>query len=227
MARYRKEIRGATVAPLAIVLAGLVVLFLGVEGAVQMSGDPLRDMLALQRPAVLSGGEVWRLVTAHTVHLGPMHLVLNLVGLTLATVTLWGVLTAGALLRVCAVSAATIGAGWLILQPDSLAYVGFSAIEHGMFAWGALVMLRRGDGFGWVVLGCVMAKLSFEAAGGALPSTTALIGGGLSQISHALGALGGVLAAGPGHGGQSRGAVAGWAGLVLACGALALIQATG
>ena len=162
-------------------------------GLEMMGGDAARATFAL-RPEAVRDGELWRLATAHLVHLGQAHLVLNFVGMALIAVTLWPVLTLPRLVRVALVSGAVISGGMMVLLPDGQSYVGFSAIAHGVFAYGGLMLLRQRDGFGVVVTGCLAGKLLLEAVSGALPTTAMMIGGEVSYLSHVLGAVGGWIA---------------------------------
>ena len=181
-------------APLGVMLA-LAALFAGME----LIFGPRRLALALETGA-LNAGEIWRLITAHMVHLSPVHTALNIAGLVLVSAVLWSVLRAGWLLGSIAASLVAISAGWWLLQPPGVTYVGFSGILHGVFAVGALMYLREGPAwFGWIVLAGLTAKLGFEIIQGPVPGANDAIAGRVSTLSHALGALGGALV-GPWHG---------------------------
>lgn len=183
--------RGADVAALIAVMAALS---LGLWLA-ELGGDPRRAAWALEKGAVLDG-QVYRLVTAHLVHLSRMHTVLNILGLALVTATIWTILSGRGLIRAVLWSGAAISLGWIALQPAGPAYVGFSGITHGIYAYGALHLLRRGPVWmGWVVLGLLALKLGYEFFVGAVPGAEKEIGGGVALLSHSLGTLGGALGA--------------------------------
>ena len=180
-----------------IALAGFAYLALVAVSiwAADLGGEALRAQWRL-RPAAVANGEIWRLATAHLVHLSHRHMVMNLLGIALVAATLSPVLTLGGLVRATLASAATISLGWMVLRAPEASYVGFSGITHGLFAWGGLVLVaQRPRWFGWLVLGALAAKLGHEALLGPVPGASAAIGGRISLLSHALGTLGGALAA--------------------------------
>ncbi len=178
---------------------GLVVTVLAICAllwlAESLGGDPLRRAWALERGAVLEG-EFYRLATAHLVHLSRTHSVLNILGLALITVSIWSILTARFVLRATLWAGAAISLGWVLLQPAGLTYVGFSGISHGIYAFGALHLLRRGPVWiGVIVLACMSIKIGYEFAYGPVPGAEAEIGGRVALLAHALGTLGGALGA--------------------------------
>lgn len=176
---------------LLLVAAILVALFWLAE----TGGDARRRAWALSTGPVLEG-QVWRLAAAHFVHLSRLHTFLNSLGILLVVCTIWSVLTPGGLIRAVLASGAAISLGWLLLQPPGPTYVGFSGITHGIFAYGALRLLQIGPRWmGAVVLAGLAAKLGQEFVNGPVPGLEGRIGGSVSLISHALGSLGGALAA--------------------------------
>ena len=82
-----------------VVVSGLAVL-------AAVGGDFAREALAYDREQV-AAGELWRLVTAHVVHLGWSHLLLNLAGLWLAWYLVSSCLSLRQWLLVLAVPAAS------------------------------------------------------------------------------------------------------------------------
>jgi len=128
------------------------------------------------------------------------------------------VLTARLLLTAIVASAAAISLVWVLTMPPGVTYVGFSGVTHGVLAFGGLTMLRAGPRwFGWVILAALGAKLGHELFIGAVPGADAAIGGRVSFVSHALGSLGGALAA-------QRGPLAIRGGVVLLCVMIATVQ---
>lgn len=182
-------------------LALTVVGFAALLWVVDLGGDPLRADWALVNARVLEG-EVWRLATGHLVNLSHVHSLMNMLGVAFVTATVWSVMTARDFLRAVLISGATVSIGWMILQPPEASYVGFSSILHGVFAYGALMMLTRGAPWlGALVLAGLTVKIGQEVINGAVPGAEAHIGGKVSLISHALGTMGGALAA---RGGEPR-----------------------
>ncbi len=176
------------------VLAGVAII-VAVLGLAELAGDPLRWGWSLERAAVLDG-QLWRLATAHLVHLSRAHTIMNIAALILVCATLWPGLTTSGFLRSVGCSGLAISLGWVALQPAGAGYVGFSGITHGVFTFGALVMLRRGPvAFGRLLMILLTLKLGQEFFFGAVPGVAAEIGGPVALQAHALGAFGGALAA--------------------------------
>lgn len=141
----------------------------------------------------LIAAEPWRLLGAHFVHLGWMHLALNLGGLAL----MWALFGrglrpsawAGALL-LCALA---VGGG-LYLRDTTLAwYVGLSGVLHGLLVVGAVAALRTELRSALLLLLAVGAKLAWEQFTGADTGTAQLVGGDVVVNAHLYGALGGLL----------------------------------
>jgi len=168
--------------PLALATACLLAASLGEAG---------RNALRYEREA-LTELELWRVLTAHLVHLGPAHLALNLLGL----VAVWalgatelrgrpGWLAAGC-------SALVVSAGLLIAEPAVAWYVGLSGVLHGLLAASAW---RAGGWFGATLGIGLVLKLVLEALHGGPATTEALIGAPVVVAAHLYGAVGGSLAA--------------------------------
>ncbi len=141
----------------------------------------------------LHGGEWWRLISAHWVHLGARHLWLDSAGLALLWALYarelrpghWGLVLIGA--------TAAIDAGLWWAQPQVQWYVGLSGLLHGAWAAGAgAVGLRRGR-WGWLMLALLALKLGLEQRGGASLVVSQFP---VVTIAHVYGALGGLAALG-------------------------------
>jgi rhomboid family GlyGly-CTERM serine protease len=132
------------------------------------AGDAGRELLRYDR-AGLVHGEWWRLLTAHVVHLGLRHALLNVLGLAL----LWALFardySPGAWAAVVLGAIAGIDAGLWLADSTVEWYVGSSGVLHGVMAAGALAKTRRREWEG-VVLGVLLAaKLAYEHWAGPLP----------------------------------------------------------
>jgi rhomboid family GlyGly-CTERM serine protease len=168
-------------------LLGVTVLVLAV------GGEPWREALRYER-AALPLAQAWRWLTAHLVHLGPGHALLNVAGLALVVLLFGRPLSARAWAFVLLASAVAIDAGFWWLQPRLEWYVGLSGVLHGLFAAGALAEWRAGgEQAPWLLL-ALCAKLAFEQGVGPLPLTAASAGGPVVVAAHLYGALGGALA---------------------------------
>lgn len=170
-----------------------LLLALGVMAILALSGDAGNASLQYDRAALLAG-EWWRLLTAHLVHLGPRHLLLNLGGLALLgllfareySVAQWSIIVL--------LSMAAVDAGLWLLQPQVAWYVGASGVLHGIWAAGACAQLRRSSWFSAAPLLLLFVKIAFEQWRG-----VSAVLGDLPVIidAHWYGAIGGALFALP------------------------------
>lgn len=155
-----------------------------------LGGEPLRLAWRYQRDAI-AGGEIWRFLTAHVVHLDTTHALLNALGLVL----LWGlfarVWSPLQWLFAVLLSLLAIDAGFWFLAPQLEWYVGASGLLHGIFACGCIALLRQRDWIGTVSTLVFIAKLVWEQRIGPLPFEQ---GGAVVTIAHLYGAVGGFVA---------------------------------
>ena len=155
----------------------------------EIFGEPARQALSFDRSA-LAGGEWWRLLTAHFVHLDAEHAFLNGLGVVLMWALFardyspwrWAAIYSG--------SALAVSAGLWFFNPELDWYVGASGALHGVMTAGTIAHLRRRDLDGWILAVFIIAKLAYEQFAGALP-----FAGTSSTIvdAHLYGALGGVV----------------------------------
>ncbi len=154
-------------------------------------GSAWRDRLSYERLG-LEHGQYWRLLTAHLVHLGTLHALLNVAGLALLWVMFAREYSARRWALIALAAVAAIDAGLWFLRPQLQWYLGASGLLHGVFAAGAAAQLRRGEGSGAAWLLLLLIKLAHDQISGAslwlssLPAAT---------DAHLFGALGGLAAA--------------------------------
>jgi rhomboid family GlyGly-CTERM serine protease len=163
--------------------------------ALEMAG--WRELLRWDRLAI-DGGEFWRLLAGHLVHLGWSHLLMNVLGLVLVWTLVGATFSAKAWGVVVAVSIASIDAGFWWLSPELGWYVGLSGVLHALLAAGALNILWRDPGRrleAGVLIVLVAAKLAFEQLAGPMPGSNAAAGGAVVVDAHLYGALAGCGAA--------------------------------
>ena len=138
-----------------------------------LTGEPGRLLLRYDREA-LAAEEWWRLLTAHVVHLGVRHALLNDLGLAL----MWALFARDYSLRQWAAvvlgAVVAIDAGLWLCDSTLEWYVGSSGALHGVMAAGALAHLRRGELAGAVLAVALLAKLAYEHWAGALPFSAGL-----------------------------------------------------
>jgi rhomboid family GlyGly-CTERM serine protease len=155
----------------------------------ELLGDPARQALSFDR-AALAGGQWWRLLTAHFVHMDTEHAVLNGLGVVLMWALFardyspwrWAAIYCG--------SAFAVSLGLWFANPELQWYVGASGALHGVMTAGTIAHLRRRDLDGWILAVFIVVKLCYEQFAGALP-----FAGSVDTIvdAHLYGAIGGVV----------------------------------
>lgn len=160
----------------------------------ELASDPGRLALRFDR-AGISGGEFWRLLTGHFVHLGWGHLVLNVLGLILVWSICGRAFSARGWCLVLLLLLLGIDVGLWFFDPGLEWYVGLSGLLHGMLMAGILMMVLAGSR-DLLVLGLlVVAKVIWEQLSGPLPGSEGLAGAAVVVNAHLYGALAGVAAA--------------------------------
>ena len=166
-------------------LACLALLWLLLAGGPQWTAA-----LRYERAGLLND-EWWRLVSAHWVHLGARHLMLDGVGLVL----LWALYARALrpwdwlLVLVCTTAAIDAGLWWA--APQVQWYVGLSGLLHGAWAAGAAAVGLRHGRTGWLMLAILALKLLLEQRAG----TSLLVEQfPVVTVAHLYGALGGLAA---------------------------------
>jgi len=165
----------------------------------EIGGDAVRISLRYERMAI-AGGEWWRLITAHFVHIDLEHTLLNVMGVVLMWAIFARDLSPRQWLIVTTVVLLTIDAGLWFRDKGVDWYVGASGALHGFMAAGTYVHVRRGDLDGWILVVFIVLKLGYEQLHGVLPFAES----GMPVVlnAHLYGAIGGVIAAAclkPGH----------------------------
>jgi rhomboid family GlyGly-CTERM serine protease len=165
----------------------------------EIGGDAVRISLRYERMAI-AGGEWWRLITAHVVHIDLEHTLLNVMGVVLMWAIFARDLSPRQWLIVTTVVLLTIDAGLWFRDRGVDWYAGASGALHGFMAAGTYVHVRRGDLDGWILVVFIVLKLGYEQLHGVLPFAES----GMPVVlnAHLYGAIGGVIAAAclkPGH----------------------------
>ncbi len=172
-----------------VVYATLILIFV-----LAVLGEPARALLRYDRTS-LEVGQLWRLFSAHLVHLDFVHALLNGAALWLLVAAVgrgvaardWLLIVAGAMLGV--------DAGLYWLMPQLSWYVGLSGVLHGALAGPALLLCLRLRPMGFLLLLLLAGKLAWEQAAGPLPGTADLISGAVVTEAHFFGAAGGIIGA--------------------------------
>lgn len=154
-------------------------------------GEGMRAALRYDR-AALAHEQLWRLVTAHLVHLDLHHALLNILGLALVWALFAREYGPRAWLLIALASMAAIDAGLWFADSTIEWYVGSSGVLHGAMAAGAVALIRARDLRGWVLAVILAGKLLYEQVTGPLPLS------GHDPVvvdAHLYGLIGGVLMA--------------------------------
>ena len=160
-------------------------------GLLELGGEPIRATWSYQRAAI-AAGELWRVLTAHFVHLDANHALLNTLGLVL----MWALFARDysplRWLAIYLVSALTISLGLYVFNPQIEWYVGASGALHGVMTAGTLAHLRRRDLDGWILAVFIVGKLAYEQLAGSMP----FAGAAHTVVdAHLYGAVGGLVLA--------------------------------
>jgi len=171
----------------------LPVAILVASAGLAAAGDSAREALAFDRSAI-AAGEAWRLVSAHFVHLGWSHFLLDSTGLLLVWFLVGGCLGPLRWLAVLGSVVVGIDAGFWFLEPQLVWYVGLSGVVHGLLAAGLVAGLGRDRPELAVLAVLLLAKLGWEQLVGPLPGSEASTGGNVITAAHLYGAVAGAAA---------------------------------
>ena len=161
--------------------------------ALGFADTSIQNTLRYDRPAILSY-ELWRIITAHLVHLGWSHLLMNLAGLVMVFFFFGTFLKSIQWFFVFFISA--LGTSILLLQlnPQLIWYVGLSGVLHGFFIAGGIADIKVNPKEAYVFLTLIIGKLMWEQLYGPLPGSEATAGGYVIVDAHFFGAIWGALA---------------------------------
>jgi rhomboid family GlyGly-CTERM serine protease len=159
-----------------------------------VGGSPARSALRFDRDGV-QNHELWRLVTGHLVHLGWIHFMMNIVGLTLVWLLLGGYFSSRQWMAILLVAIAGIDIGLWFLDPGLEWYVGLSGALHGMLVAGIVAGAMRGSTEAAILGFLLLAKLAWEQLLGPMPGSAGIAGGDVVVNAHLYGAVAGGMAA--------------------------------
>lgn len=151
------------------------------------------EWLRYERSHILIG-EVWRLFTAHFVHLGWSHFLMNLAALALIWILFGRMLSQSAWILISLASMLAVSLGLLLFSPSIGWYVGLSGMLHGLFTAGVMASLRAGNRLEIMLLLLLLGKLVWEQIYGPLPGTAEFAGGDVVTDAHLYGAVSGFMA---------------------------------
>lgn len=153
----------------------------------------IQDALQYQQ-ASIRNGEWWRLISAHLIHIGWAHLVMNLAGLIL----IWHLFITPEKNRViCVVHLPLIALGTALgllwLNPELSWYRGLSGVLHGLIVISLLQQLKDQPGFSVLLLLLIAAKIAWEQLSGPTPGSEAWVSGRVIVDAHLYGGISGVI----------------------------------
>lgn len=151
-------------------------------------------LLFFDRQAI-AAGEVWRLVSAHLLHLNTHHLVENIAALVLINLLVGENITSRRWLLASLFCALFVGLSLHLLAPHVTWYAGLSGVLHGLLVVGvvtAAIKRRNGVVYG-VALGVITMKLFLEGLYGPLPAAGQMQDIPIVIESHRYGAIGGLV----------------------------------
>jgi rhomboid family GlyGly-CTERM serine protease len=161
--------------------------------ALALGGDVARELFRYDR-AALADFELWRLATAHLVHLSIGHTALNVIALAIIALLFDSVLDSFDWIVAAAMSALAIDLGLYAASPEVAWYVGLSGALHGIMVAGALTLAIARSRFGAIMLVIVVAKIAWEHFAGPVPFSELTSGGPVVTDAHLYGAVGGAVA---------------------------------
>ncbi|WP_394129875.1 rhombosortase [Shewanella maritima] len=176
--------------PLFISVVCLVLFAIEISGI----GFDAGNVLAYRYDGV-SQYELWRLFSGNFLHTNFWHLLMNLGGL-------WVIIFLhemhykhhpGKLILLISVLSLIQGVGLYYLFPETKGFVGLSGMLHGLFAFGAIMDVRKGFRSGYMLLIGVIVKVMYEQYFGAPEDMSTLIGARVSIESHFIGLFSGVI----------------------------------
>ncbi len=143
--------------------------------------------------AAITGGEYWRILTGNLVHLGWVHLALNVSALLIGTWVFYPARNPIAWATAQIVCSIVSSTGLYFFSPEVSWCLGMSGALHGLLMIGAIDWIRQGDRMGWALLAIWTGKLAWEQWQGALPFSTESLGSTIVTDAHLWGAVGGLL----------------------------------
>jgi len=157
-----------------------------------LTGEPGGLWLRYEVDAIRAG-EIWRLLTAHLVHLGWAHALMNITCLALIWWLVGKWLRTRDWLLVYFVCTFAVSGGMLYRDTDLMWYLGLSGVLHGLLAAGAWAAIRNDQRDGVALLLVLVLKLVWEQSLGVLPGVAELAGGAVIINAHLYGAVAGLI----------------------------------
>ena len=131
-------------------------------------GGDVVSLLLRYESSFNQGNEIWRLFTAHLIHLDWTHLTLNLTGLWVIWWLVAHSLKEYQWILVILILSTAITLGLKLWSPTVFWYVGLSGVLYGMLVAGVVADIRVGFSLNLFLLILVVIKIALEQAGSTL-----------------------------------------------------------
>jgi len=142
---------------------------------------------------VFTSLEIWRLLTAHAVHLNWMHWLLNNLGFLLLVAITQVTWRFSFWIKIIVIHGLVISIALFVFNESLKWYVGFSGVLYGLFILAALLSFKKDKLISFLILAIIMTKILAEQFWGSEISTQALLGAPVIVDAHAFGVLCGLV----------------------------------
>lgn len=138
--------------------SGAIILLLVV---LQSYSSSLHDALSYDRSQI-SSGEVWRIITAHFLHLSWAHLLANILGYCLLTLLYLESYSWPEDILLVSILAAAVGGLLYLFAPKTDWYLGFSGVLIGLYAYYSVAKIKKLPRQGAFILLVLVVKILRE-----------------------------------------------------------------
>ena len=140
----------------------------------------------------MSTGQVWRIVSAHWVHVGWIHLGLNALGLVICVSLTSPGWSARRWITTTLIMGLVISILVTLNNPEIRDYAGHSGILYGLYVLGALSLYRRDRLIAVLIIAAILVKIGMEQFAPFDFDTGKLIGATVIVDAHLYGLLGAI-----------------------------------
>ncbi len=140
----------------------------------------------------MSTGQVWRIVSAHWVHVGWIHLGLNALGLVICVSLTSPGWSARRWITTTLIMGLVISILVTLNNPEIRDYAGHSGILYGLYVLGALSLYRRDRLVAVLIIAAILVKIGMEQFAPFDFDTGKLIGATVIVDAHLYGLLGAI-----------------------------------
>ncbi|OUS24847.1 rhombosortase [Gammaproteobacteria bacterium 45_16_T64] len=155
-------------------------------------GNDVTQALALNADKI-NGGEWWRLISAHFVHLSPNHALLNVTGYLILGFGFRNEVNPKEEMSALFFAMTGVGLGIYFFSPELSWYVGLSGATYGLLVSNVIISMKKTPFLSGFFLFFVVTKIIYEQFFAPTDRfTEELIGGSVAIDSHLYGAISGI-----------------------------------